>query len=167
MNVRSVHPILYVFFLLAGCSNAKSQQPKAAVMPDFKFYRLDDTPFTRNDITAGKKSMVILFDTSCEHCQHEMEDIGSRYADFKDINFYLVSLDDKPEITGFMQTFGKELNGKDNVTVLQDKDHLFIPKFLPTKYPAMYIYSAKQQLIEYIGGQKDVEDVIAALKSKL
>jgi hypothetical protein len=157
-------PLLSLIFVLFATVSSQSQPRKGAPMPDFKFYKLNSAPFTRNDVPAGKKSIIILFDSTCDHCQQEIKDIGSRYSDFKNTNFYLVSFDVKPQIDKFMSTFGKVLNGKPNVVVLRDVGYDFVPKFQPTKFPAMYIFSEKKQLIEYIAGQKDVAYILAALK---
>lgn len=151
--------------LIAGCHRAKSQQYDGAAMPGFTFYAYEnDAPFTNDDIEEGKKSIVVLFDTNCSHCQAEIDSIGKHYNDFKQLNFYLVTLDAKPEIEKFMSTYGKGLNGKKNVTVLLDTAHEFIPKFQPTKYPALYVYSENKKLIKYFAGQNDIKEIIEAAK---
>ncbi|MXV51118.1 redoxin domain-containing protein [Pedobacter sp. HMF7647] len=152
-----------VFIMSVGCNQSKSQQYQPPTIPDFSFKTLNDKPFTRADIKSGKKSMIILFDTSCEHCQHEMKDIGNRFTDFKNVNFYLVSMDGKTEIVKFMESYGKKLYGQKNVTVLTDSLRQFIPTFQPTKFPAMYAYAANGSLIEYFSGQHDVNDIIKAI----
>lgn len=157
---------LLTFILFIGCKNVKSQvQPQT--IPSFSFLTLDGKPFTDKNIALGKKSIILLFDASCEHCQHEIKAIGKQYSAFKSVNLYLVSMDDKSEIVKFMNTYGKGLNGKKNVTVLNDPQRQFIPKFGPTKYPSMYIYSETGKLIEYLGGQKEVKEVLAALNKSV
>lgn len=142
-----------------------SAQIKDSAMPDFKFFKLEDlSPFTKHDIDSKKKSIIILFDTSCSHCQDEIAAIGKRYADFKRVNLYLVSMDDKASIESFMSFYGKELKSKKNVIVLQDTDRDFLPKFHPTKFPAMYIYSEAKKLISYFAGQKDLKEIVKAIQ---
>ncbi len=157
--------VLVLFMLLfAGCNRTKSEQSEEATMPGFTFYTItDSTAFTENDILPGKKSIIILFDTGCSHCQSEIDSLGKHYNDFKKINFYLVSFDAKSEILKFMTKYGSRLNGKKNVIILQDTAHEFIPKFKPTKLPAMYVYSEDKKLIKSFAGQKKIEDVVAAL----
>lgn len=157
--------IVLGFLTIVGCHRVKSQQHLGGEMPEFTFYRLkDSSAFTNENIEPGKKSLIILFDTSCSHCQAEMDSIGKHYNEFKKVNFYLVTLDAKPEIATFMNKYGAGLNGKKNVIILLDSAHEFIPKFQPTKYPAMYVYSEKKKLIKTFFGQKDVEEVLEATK---
>lgn len=145
--------------LLVGCNDASSQQQK---MPDFTFTRLDEHPFKKSDIDSSKNSVLILFDTSCSHCQAEIADIGKKYNSFKNVNFYLITLDEKKEIDIFMNKYGKVLKNKPNVTLLKDSFREFIPKFNPTKYPSVYVYSTNLTLIEYFGGETDVKKIVAA-----
>lgn len=165
MKIKFFYAIVCLLVMI-GCQRAaKSQQSSTASMPDFTFYTLGDSlPFTKANIEEGKKSIVILFDVSCSHCQDEIASIGKRFGEFQDVNFYLVSFDDKNAIQRFMASYGKVLNGKSNVRVLQDSAHEFIPKFQPTKYPALYVYSEKKTLIKYFAGESEVGDIIAAAK---
>ena len=162
MNLRILISLLYI--LLLTNSQANAQPAKGTSLPDFKFYTLDDKSFTRKNIKEGKKSIIILFDTGCDHCQREIKDIDKHYAEFKNTYFYLVSFDAKQQINKFMSTYGKRLQNKQNVIIMRDTDHQFIPNFQPTKFPAMYVYSVKNKLIEYIGGQKDIKHIIALTK---
>ncbi len=165
MEFKKIYAVVCLFIVF-GCNRAaKSQQNNGAEMPDFKFYRLQDSAaFQKADVEKGKKSIMILFDTSCSHCQNQMDSISQHYDQFKAINFYLVSFDDKKEIVKFMRKYGSNLDGKDNVTVLQDSGHDFIPKFQPTKYPAMYVYSEKRSLIKYLAGEAKIKDLIELTK---
>jgi len=155
----------FCFLLLIGILPT-SAQTRDSIMPDFKFFRLEDSsPFTKNNIDSKKKSIIILFDTSCSHCQDEIAAIGKQYSDFKNVNLYLVSMDIKTAIEVFMEKYGKELKGRKNVTVLQDSSNDFVPKFNPTKFPAMYIYSENKKLISYFGGQKDIKEIVKVVNS--
>lgn len=155
-----------LIILFVAISYQVQSQVRDSIMPDFEFIRVDDeSAFTKSNLPADKKVMLVLFDTSCSHCQQEAVTIGKHFSEFKKINFYFVSMDDKKSIKRFMSTWGKELQNRENVTVLQDTNRNFITKFQPTRFPAMYIYSEKQQLIKYFGGQKNLEQVLSAVNN--
>lgn len=77
----------------------------------------------------------------------------------------MVSMDEAPAIKKFMNSYGKLLNNKKNVTLLQDKDRQFIPRFMPTRYPAIFIYSPQGKLIKYFSGEIDIKEIIKAANS--
>ena len=108
--------------------------------------------------------MIIFFDATCEHCQHEVADIGERLRDFEKVHMYLISMDIKPEVEKFMARYGKELKDKKFVTVLLDPDKNFLPNFMPERFPAVYVYSEKQELTWHKDGQRDVQELVDAIK---
>ncbi|WP_374165206.1 peroxiredoxin family protein [Arcticibacter sp. MXS-1] len=165
-NASLFKGITIVALLIVGMGNVFAQYKPAAVLPDFTFQTLDSRLFSKKDIAKNRTSVIILFDVTCSHCQHEIQELGKRYGEFKQASFYLVSMDLKPAIIRFMSSYGKGLSGKPNVTVLHDYKPEFVQKFMPDKYPAMYIYSEKGELIKYLSGQKDVREIINAVNGK-
>ena len=148
--------IFKIVFLLIWISIKSNAQIPAQTIPDFTFFRLNKTPFTNNDLEQGKKLFFIFFDSDCEHCQRAVSFIDQHYKEFKKIPVYLITLDDDKKISGFIDRFGKQLKGKKEVTILQDKQYQFINKFQPRKYPSMFLYSAEKKLIDYEDNDQSV-----------
>lgn len=163
--IQSYTPLVYTINIVDIVQpGVKSRIAEGAAMPGFTLYRLNNgSPFTKNDMLKGK-SIFILFDSNCDHCQHEVQAIGKHYSAFKNVNLYLVSIENKEPILKFMASYGKLLNNKKNVTILQDRDRQFISSFQATAYPAIYTYSDKNELLKYFGGQSDIKEIIKAIK---
>lgn len=154
-----------VFLFIISVAFSAKAQTRDSIMPGFTLTKIsNDSIVTKSQVKGGVKTMFVLFDTSCLQCKYEIEAIGKHYAHFKNMHIYLVSMDDRSSIEHFMASWGKELQGKENVTVLHDTKREFVEKFQPTKFPAMYIYSEKQHLIRYFGGRKELNDVLEAIK---
>jgi hypothetical protein len=160
-TLRFFLPLTCLF--LSFCTRAQVGQT-AKLPSGFKFYTLtDSSAFTSADIGKEKKSVIIFFDATCEHCQHEVAGIGERAKDFEKVNLYLISMDVKPEVEKFMSRYGKELKNKKFVTVLLDPDKNFLPNFMPERFPAIYVYSEKQELIWHKDGQREVQELVEAI----
>jgi peroxiredoxin len=157
MKLRSLTLIL--LFFVAFSSYA--QQP--TFLPLFKFFKLDGKPVSNVDISKTKKSLFILFDCTCEHCQREAKQLYTSYNQFKGVNIYMVTLDESVSIQKFFGTYAPGLNLKPNVTVLQDKNKTFIPTFLPSKYPAMYLYAPSGKLLLANDGDGGIKKVLKAI----
>lgn len=151
-----------LFWLIAFSVQAQSP---ATIMPSFKFYTAAGTGFTKNQIPASKQSLVMFFDGTCGHCQKVMTDLAKREKELSGVNVYLISLDEFRTIDYFMNRYGQPLLGKKNVTLLQDRDHIFIPLFKPVKYPALYLYSADKRLKIYTSDENDLPKLFSMLKS--
>ncbi len=126
-----------------------SDHPPAQVIPDFEFFTLNNKAFTNKDIQKGKVIFFMFVDPDCDHCQHAIESIGEQFSSFKKTSVYLISMDEPGKINQFMNLYGSKLKGQKNVTVLQDKLHQFMERFKPIRYPAMYLYSPENKLLDY------------------
>lgn len=146
-----------------------SEQPStgepAKEIPEFTFYMLrSGIRFTKQDLAKNGNSVFIFFDPTCSHCQHEARDLGQRYNEVKDANFYFVSMNDPALMNTFLETFAKPLVGKPNVEVLYDRGADFINKFhIPSQYPATYIYGENGQLKTYWNGERKIDEIISAI----
>ncbi len=143
---------------------AISAEPASSI-PDFTFYILKSgIRFTKEDLAKTGNIVFVLFDPTCSHCQHEARDIGNRYNEVKNANFYFVSMNDPALMASFLDTWAKPLVGKENVEVLYDRGADFINKFhLPSQYPATYVYGAGGELKTYWNGERDIDEIIAAI----
>ena len=157
MKLRNLFLILIVFFAIS----TNAQQP--AYLPQFKFFKLDGKSYSNVNISQSKKTLFILFDCTCEHCQREAKELNTAYSKFKNVNVLMVTLDESISIQKFFGSYAPGLNLKPNVTVLQDKNRTFIPTFLPSKYPAMYLYSPAGKLLVYSNGDGGIKKVLKSI----
>ncbi|MNK03687.1 hypothetical protein D3C87_215370 [compost metagenome] len=149
---------LFIAFIISLSSLSLSAQTPTpgTAMPKAVFYKADGKTFTTDQIPKGTKSLIILFDATCEHCQHVASNLSKRSKELTDVNLYLVSQDEFRSINYFMDNFGKPLKAMKNVTVLQDRDYIFIPLFHPKQYPSLYLYGKDKNLDFYSSNEKDV-----------
>jgi AhpC/TSA family len=152
--------IIAIHVLIA--SSLRGQIP-AQRLPAFKFFKLDQQPFTDRDIPDGKKTLFIFFDVDCDHCQHTIAGFDHSYKSFAQAKIYLVSLNSPVQMSLFMTTFGPHLKVQKNVVLLQDSLNQFIYKFQPIKYPSMFLYAADKKLLDY----EDNEGTIFRLENAM
>ena len=146
--------IVWAFILLAVINTA-AQKP-AQTIPSFSFKRLDKKEFSNKDLQASKLLFFVFFDTECDHCQRSIEYIGQHYQEFNKTAIYLITLDSVAKVSPFMNKYGSNLKSKKNVTILQDTQNEFIRKFGPRKYPSLFLYSAKKELILYEDNEQNL-----------
>ncbi len=124
-------------------------QPPAKTLPDFEFSRLDRSSFTKQDLARGEMTFFMFFDPDCEHCQRAIQNIDSQYRSFEKVAIYLISQDNEEKMKGFLNQNTKHLKTQKNVVLLMDTKSQFIVKFQPRRYPAMFLYSTDNTLIDY------------------
>jgi len=155
VNYRLHILVLSIFISGSGSAQVAAQIP-AQALPEFNFFRADKSAFTNKDLPRGKGVFFVFFDPGCEHCQRAVATLGRQYAKFQNVTICLISTEDEQKINLFMATYGPRLRTRKNVIVLQDKLQQFIPRFKPYKYPAMFLYSAGNKLLDY----EDNEDTM-------
>lgn len=139
--------VFFTLFLL--CAYVSVQAQPASTIPDFTLFRADKTPFTNKDLNTQKLLFFLFFDVSCIHCQHAIQTINSRYAEMKNTDIHLVTLDRPEDVSVFLNKYGKNLLNKNNVQLFFDLQNEFIIRFKPRKYPSIFLYTPDQRLVLY------------------
>lgn len=144
-----------------------SSNSPATSIPEFTFYILTSgIGFTKSDLPKSGTHVFIMFDPSCSYCQHEARDIGANFDQFPDAHFYFVSMNDPALMATFFDRFAPELNGKENVHMLYDRNMEFVSKFhIPTQYPATYVYQNNGLFKTYWNGAKSVGEIVSAINN--
>lgn len=135
----------------------------AASIPEFTFYKVKSgIAYTKADLPKDKNTVFLMFDPGCNHCQQETTALSNHYDRVKDVNIVYVSMNDPALMAQFFSTFGKKLEGKENVEMLWDRNQDFVQKFhIPNIFPANYVYGPDGQLKSYWEGEKPIDEVIA------
>lgn len=161
-QMKSVSTIWVI--ILFAVINTSAQNP-AKTIPSFSFKRLDNKEFTNKDIQAGKLIFFVFFDTHCDHCERAIQYISQHYNEFKKTAFYLITLDSVEKIKPFMKKYGDSLKDQKNALILQDTRNEFIQKFGPRKYPSLFLYSVKKELIMYDDNEENLPEFIKKINS--
>lgn len=159
MNMR----VLFSFLLLLSVGFANSQ---VRSLPEFRFFRMDNgAEVTHRNVTPGKKTLFVFFDTECPHCRVAITEYNHNQAKLNDINVFLITRDQKAVVNAFLKEVGSKLITKKNVTVLADNQNQFIGKFLPKKFPSMFLFGVNRQLMIYTDEEKDIPVILEKIKS--
>lgn len=157
--------LAFIFTIICSLQASAQSQILGADMPKAIFYKTDGHKFYTAQIPKNSKSLLMLFDATCDHCQKVASNLSKRSKELAKVNVYLISQDELRSITYFMNNFGKALQQNTNVIVLQDRDHVFIPLFNPKKYPALYLYDKNKKLIFQSSNENDVPKLFDLVKA--
>lgn len=161
--MKRIHTYFSILFLII--SHFSLAQVKS--VPEFNFTKMaDGSPFTPKDIPTGKKTLFVFFDTECPHCMRAISEYNEHEKELNDINVILITMDKRDVAVGFLKNFGPKLISKKNVTVLADKQNQFIAKFLPRKYPSMFLFGKSNQLIKYSDEETEIPIFLKHIQAK-
>lgn len=154
--------LVLLFSVLLGTSVAQTPAQK---IPDFRFIRKTGAAFTRQDLATGKLVFFVFFDITCEHCRKSMQYLNSHYRELSRTALYLVTMDPGPSAEAFLAAQAPQLAGQPNTLLLRDTRQQFITLFQPRKFPSLFLYSARQQLILYSDEEKDLPVFLAKIRA--
>lgn len=164
INIRDMKKTGFFLLLVAFHSLCWSQ---VKTLPSFSFTRMDNgAAYTQKDISTGKKTFFIFFDTECPHCMQAITEYNKQEKSMNNINVIMITRDPKNDVLPFLKNFGPKLVAKKNVTVLSDKNNQFIARFLPRKFPSMFLFNQQNQLLLYSDEEKDIPRFLQLINAK-
>ncbi|MEN9745474.1 MAG: hypothetical protein RL640_1312 [Bacteroidota bacterium] len=152
--------LLIAFLLISGIASAQVK-----TMPDFKFVRMDNgAEYSPKNLTPGKRTFFIFFDTECPHCFRAITEYNKNHQAMNNVNIVIVTRDRKDIAMEFLKRVGPSLYAKKNTVAVLDVYNQFIGRFLPKKYPSMFLFGVNKQLILYSDEESDIPTFIDIFK---
>lgn len=154
--------ILLVKLAFTQVANGQVQR-----LPEFHFLRLSDgKPFTQRDLQPPKKTLFVFFDTECPHCMQAVSTWNDNHSAMDGLHTVLLTMDPPEAAIPFLRKFADKIISKKQVVTARDPDRQFISRFLPKKYPSMFLFSEKGILLRYTDDEKDIPSLIRLIPKK-
>lgn len=106
-------------------------------------------------------SILILFNTDCDHCQREAKEIAEKSEAFKNYELLFIAADSVHHIENFAKTYN--LTNKPNIKFGQAEFQNVFVNFGSIPTPAIYVYSRERKFVKSFLGETPVEEVIKYL----
>lgn len=136
-------------------------------IPEFRFIKMSGAgQVTSKDLKPGKKTLFLFFDTECPHCMQALSAWNQNHTAMDGINAVLLTMDPPAAALPFLRNFADRIIAKKHVVTAIDTDRQFIARFLPKKYPSMFLFSEKGVLLHYTDEEKDIPSLIRTIRKK-
>jgi cytochrome oxidase Cu insertion factor (SCO1/SenC/PrrC family) len=152
---------------LVSCKNETKQQETKPQVVDVQ---QNDLPAIRLTFPDGKKTtarelggktVLVLFQTDCDHCQREAEQIAAYSKSFEQYKVYFISSSPMSEILKFADTY--HLSNKPNFYFAETPFDDVVNIIGPIETPSLYIYSTDRRLVQSFNGEVAIEVVVKYL----
>ena len=107
------------------------------------------------------KTVLVLFQSGCDHCQREAEAIQKHLSSFAEYNLYFVTSAPMPDIQQFAKDY--RLNEQENVFFAATDVPAILKNFGAIPTPSLYIYSDQQKLVKAFEGESSIEEILKYL----
>ncbi|MEY8861965.1 peroxiredoxin [Tenacibaculum singaporense] len=157
-----------IIFLIYNIINKSKEieiiEKKIKSIPEFSFNTLEKTKYTKNDLTPYLPTIFLYFNSECDMCHFEAQNISENIGRLESIQLIFISTESIKKIKVFSEQHN--LNSKQNITFLSDNDNSFSTLFNVTSIPSSIIYDKQQNLIKIHKGQINQQGILNSLTSK-
>jgi peroxiredoxin len=108
-----------------------------------------------------KPTVIVYFNTECEHCQYEVTQIVKHQKHFKDVNLYMLSAENIAQIKAFAHKMGLDKISNLEMGKITVKESFDVFAF--TSIPDILIYNASGELQKHFKGETKIEAILKYL----
>ncbi len=130
-------------------------------IPQFLFINsLNQNVYTDDSIEIDKACLIIYYNSECDHCNYEAEEISKHSEQFEDYQVIMISYEPIENILAFREKY--KLNHT-FITFLQDSQYQFDNIFGHSPIPTSFIYNKDKKLVKQFKGEVKVEALLKYL----
>ncbi len=148
--------------IVTNLQQKKELAARIKTIPNFSFKTLDDTDFTQNDISKTAPKIFIYFNSECDFCKVEAEQIYHNLEALKKAQIIFVSHEGAIAIRMFAEN--NSLYNVKNIVFLEDEKLEFSTIFGAKSIPYMLLYNKENELIKKFNGAVKIEKVLGLLE---
>lgn len=138
----------------------KAVKQKRAVLPVLPLLSLDSTQLDFS-IIENKPLVLIHFNSECDHCQYEANDVKKNVEGFSGTNLVFMSSEPLSKIRTFSQQTG--LDTYQNIYFTKIDSEHSVDVFGSLSIPHVFIYGADKVLIKEFRGETNATVIIKHL----
>ena len=142
--------------------NKRANKEKIAHIPAFEVKTLDGNFFSNNDLKQNLPVVILYFNSDCDFCQAETNEIVANIKKLKGAQIIFVSNEPVPQIMEFQKKY--LLDNYDNVIFLCDYNNKFAELFSLKTIPTSLIYSKEGVLLNKNDGPVKVDYLLKNIK---
>jgi len=150
------------YHIVQASQNKKIREERIAHIPIFELKTLQEGIFTNKNLKQNVSVVFLYFNSECDFCQAETEEIISNIKKLEDIQVFFVSNEPIKQIIEFQQKY--KLDDYNNVMFLCDYENKFSELFGVKTIPTSFIYSKEGVLLYKNDGPVKIEYLLKSIK---
>lgn len=144
--------------VICKINHKKEVAENIKTIPEFSYQTIEGKEFSNNDLKENTPTIFIYFNSECEHCQNEAEQICANIEKFTGVQLVFISFEKQNRIKDFATKY--KLIGYDKITFLCDNKVSFSTTFDVNSLPSMVIYDKNKKLVDKIKGEIKMGNIL-------
>jgi thioredoxin-related protein len=133
-------------------------------IPLFTLLKPDSTDLTRASLPKHKKTLIMYFSPSCDHCRHQTDSMIAHMDKFKDVQIVMATWQPFEEMKAFYHDY--DLAKYRNIKMGRDTKYFFQPFYKIANLPFMALYDRNRKFITSFEGNTDIGKLVEAFQKK-
>lgn len=133
-------------------------------LPPLNLVQIDSSHLTKDNLKKHQATMIMYFSPSCEHCQHQMEDMIKHMNELKKIQIVMVTYQPMDEMVTFYKNY--KISSYPNIKMGRDEKFTLPPFYHINSLPYMALYDKKGTFITSFEGNVKIEKLVQAFSKK-
>ncbi len=164
--------MLFVLLALTGCNSGENTNSEsgsagsentaesvATDLPSMPVTMTDRMMYNMDELKG--KTILVLFQPDCDHCQREAASIQENLDSFSEYQVYFISSASLPELLQFAETY--KLDNASNFHFGSATVDNIVGNFGSIPTPSMYIYSDTGNLVKEFEGETPIEEILEVI----
>ena len=159
--------LLFVLAISVKGTMAQSDTPaykRFPTIPPISLIQIDSTMLTKENLKKHQATMIMYFSPSCEHCQHQMDDMVKHMDQLKKIQIVMVTYQPFEEMVEFYKNYN--IASYPNIKLGRDAKFVLPPFYHIQSLPFMALYDKKGSFITTFEGNVKIDKLMAAFSKK-
>ena len=165
--MKKIFALLFFMIISAAAFSQYDTTPpylKTKLLPNFNLLPLDSsTVFNQSVLKEGQQTIVMLFNPTCEHCQHQLQLMLTMPEIIQSTNLVLSSTETLEKLKTFYDKY--HLEKYPLVHIGKDYKYFLGGFYQPKTIPVLAFYNAQKQLLFFNQGSLKKDQLLDALKS--
>lgn len=148
---------LQLFIYMNRPVSREELRVRAAVLPSLDLTTLDGQPYNLND----KLPLVLIyFNTTCDHCQRQLESLRRERELFAGVPVVLMSSQPEEDLREFQEQTNIAEEG---FIIVQVQHEVVAERFGVLALPQIFVYGADGELVDLFSGETSPEKIRLAI----
>ena len=156
--------VLLLYLTLHKYNEKQEIRENISVLPKLTLYESDSLKFNYAELTPDHPTLLLYFNSECDYCHYQIQDLLSHYEDLDQVNLLLISAEPFERIADFGRKY--QLQDFPRLKVTHINPLLAANALGAVATPTIFLYDRHKHLIEKIEGEIKMEAVINLLNTK-
>jgi len=146
--------VFMVYSIIEKQTAKKEIQTKIQSIPvNVSLFTLDSTSFS---FPIAKPVVLVLFNSTCEHCQYELGQIKENIANFNEVELVFLSSESIATIKQVAEGF----DSVSNLNFVKINPEDVYENFGTVRFPTIFIYNTTGKLVKEFKGETKIEAIL-------